>query len=49
MSIYIWVKLSPHSKKGLGSVPWPGDLGPFCVEFAFSPHDCVGFLPQSKD
>ena len=34
------VALSLRSKKGLGSIPWPGDQGPFCVEFP-----CLGGFP----
>ncbi|KAF7660454.1 hypothetical protein LDENG_00280820 [Lucifuga dentata] len=38
-----WLALSSHSKKVLGSIPGWGAV-PFCVEFACSPHVCVGFL-----
>ena len=39
-----WLALLLHSSRDLGPI-----LATVCVEFARSPHVCVGFLPHSKD
>ncbi len=38
----LWLALLPHCKKALGSIP--AGAGSLCVEFACSPHVCVGSL-----
>lgn len=42
-----WLALLLHCYRVLGSI-LSLDLGTFCVELAYSPHVCVGFLPVSS-